>query len=295
MTGTRIIVVLGDDPRARSAVIADRLLEIGGTALVLTGHPEGIDGRLDTADDGPVEVRVDDPIARLDAYRSGAVDPDDEVLAALAVGGDSPLAAVLGWEYARRAAAVGVWDVVVVELEGGLAGVRRVAAAGELSAFVESRWPAHRRFASMAAGDRAGNRVREAHRLALLAADVADFLAGPVEVVVVGDETRRTSALAALARGAAAPAVTGDGEAGYRVECPVPGPLTAAVSVEAGGLRVELAGFRAVLPLPALLSRCVLVGSHYDTDRGSMVARFVPDPALWPPNLARSGSADRSG
>lgn len=295
MTRTRVVVVMGGDPRARSTAVADLLLDAGGTALVLTGHPGAIDARLDTADDGPVEVRVDDPMARLDAYRSGAKDPDDEVLAALAVGSDTPLAAVLGWEYARRAAAVGFWDVVVVELDGDLAAVRRIAAAGELAAFVESRWPAHQRFASMAAGDRAGNRMREAHRLSLLAGDVADFLAGPVEVVVVGDEPRRTSALAALARGVAEPTVTEDGDGGYRVEYPVPGTPTSAASVEGEGLRVELDGFRAVLPLPALLSRCGLVDSHFDPDQGSIVARFVPDPSLWPPNLVPSGFADRSG
>lgn len=295
MTGTRVVVVMGGDPTARSAAIADRLLHAGGTALVLTGHPGSIDARLDTTDDGPVEVRVDDPIARLEAYRSGAEDPDDEVLAALAVGSDTPLAAVLGWEYARRAAAAGFWDVVVVDLDGDVTGVRRIAAAGELSAFVESRWPAHQRFASMAAGDRAGNRLREAHRLSLLAAGVAEFLAGPIEVVVVGDEPHRTTALAALARGAATPTVTEDGDGGYRVEYPVPAPLTAPASVEAGGFRVELDGFRAVLPLPALLTRCVLVDSYSDAGRGSVVALFVPDPALWPPNLVPSGFADRSG
>ena len=295
MTGSRVLVVMGGAPEARSAAVADRLLDAGGTALVLTGHPGTVDARLDTADDGPVEVRVDDPLARLGAYRSGAEDPDDEVLAALAVGSDAPLAAVLGWEYARRAAAAAVWDVVVVELDGDLAAARRLAAAGELAAFVESRWPAHVRFAAMAAGDRAGNRVREAHRLALLAAGVAEFLAGPVEVVVVGDERSRTSALAALARGVAAPTVTEDGDGGYRVEYPVPGPPTSPASVEVGGFRVELDGFRAVLPLPALLTRCVLVDSHFDADRGSVVARFVPDPSLWPPNLVPSGFADRAG
>src|SRR5699024_8017203 len=137
--------------------------------------------RLDAGDVGPVEVRPDVPAARLSSFVDGA---GDEVLAALALGGDGVLASVLGWEYARRAAAAQAWDLVVVELDGDLAGVRRIAAAGELAAFVESRWPAHVRFASMAAGDRADARLREAHRLSQLASDVSAFLAGMVEVVV---------------------------------------------------------------------------------------------------------------
>ena len=202
MNHTRVVVVLGGDPAERAGVTGGLLADPGRTALVLTGHPDAVDPRLDTSDEGPVEVRADDPTARLEAYRSGAADPDDDVLAALSAGGDTPLAAVLGWEYARRAAASGYWDVVVVELDGDLAAVRRIAAAGELAAFVESRWPANVRFASMAAGARADARVREAHRLALLAGDVAGFLAGPLEVIVVGRAPERTAAMAALARSA---------------------------------------------------------------------------------------------
>jgi hypothetical protein len=276
-------------------VTAGLLLGTDGTALILTGDTAAVDPRLDISEDGPVEVRADDPVARLEAYRSGAEDPGDVVLAALASGSDAPLAAVLGWEYARRAAAAGVWDTVVVELDGDLAGVRRIAAAGELAAFVETHWPAHVRFASMAAGERADTRVREAHRLALLAGDVSAFLAGPVEVVVAGDSPARTAALAALARGAVAPSVSEDGRGGYRLECPVPAVPASPPSVEGDMLRLEHDGFRAALRLPALLSRCVLVESGFDTATGSVVARFVPDPDLWPPNLVPAGSADRSG
>lgn len=294
MTARRVVVVLGGDIGDRAAATADLLLEDGGTALVLTGHPGAVDPRLDTSDDGPVEVRADDPAARLEAYRSGAADPDDDVLAALTTGSDAPLAAVLGWEYARRAAASGVWDVVVVELDGDLAAVRRIAATGELAAFVESRWPAHVRFASMAAGDRADLRMREAHRLSLLAADVSDFLAGPVEPLVVGASPGRTATLAALARGAVAPTVTPDGDGGFRAVLDVPDPPTAPIVVEGDRLRLELDGFRASLRLPPLLARCVLVDSSHD-GAGAVVARFVPDPALWPAHLVPAGSADRSG
>ncbi|MBB0991453.1 hypothetical protein G6009_08280, partial [Dietzia sp. SLG510A3-30A2] len=102
MSRTRVVVVLGGDPEDRAGVTADLLADPGCTALILTGHPDAVDPRLDVSEDGPVEVRVDDPTARLETYRSGAADPDDDVLAALAAGGDAPLAAVLGWEYARR-------------------------------------------------------------------------------------------------------------------------------------------------------------------------------------------------
>ncbi|MBB1034727.1 hypothetical protein G6031_10030 [Dietzia sp. CQ4] len=295
MTGARVAIVMGGDPPARSEVTAQFLLDAGGTALILTGDPGAVDPRLDTTDEGPVEVRVDDATARLESYRSGAVDPDDDVLAALAAGGDAPLAAVLGWEYARRAAAAGVWDVVVVELDGDLAAVRRIAAAGELTAFVESRWPAHVRFASMAAGDRADARTREAHRLSLLAAEVSTFLAGPVEVMVAGSAPGRTAALAELARGAVTPSVSPDGSGGYRVECPVPDRPTTPPSVEGDELRLDLDGVRTVVRLPALLSRCTLVTTHFDPEARTVVASFVPDPELWPPNLVPSGFADRSG
>lgn len=297
MTFARVVLVMGGDAPARSEATAELLLVSGGTALVLTGNPAAVDPRLDTSDTGPVEVRVDDPTARLEAYRSGAADPDDDVLAALAAGGESPLAAVLGWEYARRAAAAGAWDVVVVELDGDLTAVRRVAAAGELAAFVESRWPAHVRFASMAAGDRADPRIREAHRLSLLAEGVSRFLAGPVEVIAVGSGADRNAALAALARGVVRPTVTADGEGGYRVECRVPVPVgpAPAPTVDDVGLRLEHDGFRAVLPLPAVLSRCVLVESCFDTDLGRVVATFVPDPCLWPPNLVPAGSETGAG
>lgn len=295
MSSTRVVVVLGGDLPDRSALTADLVLDHGGTALVLTGYPDAVDGRLDTSDDGPVEVRADDPRSRLESYRSGAIDPEDDVLAALAAGGDGPLAGVLGWEYARRATAATAWDVVVVELDGDLAAVRRIAAAGELSTFVETRWPAHIRFASMAAGDRADTRIREAHRMSRLAADVSEFLAGPVEVAVAGATPERTAALADLARGAAAPRVSEDGRGGFRVELSVPDRPTAPVAVEGGLLRLDIHGVRAMLPLPALLSRCVLVDSTFDERAGAVVAEFVPDPDLWPPNLVPAGSANRPG
>ncbi|MEX6465156.1 hypothetical protein AB6N35_12590 [Dietzia cinnamea] len=292
MNHTRVVVVLGGDPAERAGVTGGLLAESGRTALVLTGHPDAVDPRLDTSDEGPVEVRADDPTARLEAYRSGAADPDDDVLAALSAGGDTPLAAVLGWEYARRAAASGYWDVVVVELDGDLAAVRRIAAAGELAAFVESQWPANVRFASMAAGARADARVREAHRLALLAGDVAGFLSGPLEVIVVGRAPERTAAMAALARGAVRPEVAPDGDGGYRVEYPVPTAPSTPASVEGDRLRLEHDGFRAVLGLPPLLTRCVLVDSTFDAGAGRVRLRFLPDPDLWPQNLVPTGSAD---
>ncbi|MCT2274556.1 hypothetical protein [Dietzia cinnamea] len=295
MNHTRVVVVLGGDPAERAGVTGELLAESGRTALVLTGHPDAVDPRLDTSDEGPVEVRADDPTARLEAFRSGAADPDDEVLAALSAGGDTPLAAVLGWEYARRAAASGYWDVVVVELDGDLAAVRRIAAAGELAAFVESRWPANVRFASMAAGARADARVREAHRLALLAGDVAGFLAGPLEVIVVGRAPERTAAMAALARGAVRPEVVPDGAGGYRVEYAVPNAPSAPASVQGDRLRLEHDGFRAVLGLPPLLTRCVLVDSTFDAGAGRVRLRFLPDPDLWPQNLVPTGSADTAG
>lgn len=295
MSSTRVVVVLGGDLPDRSAATADLVVDHGGTALVLTGHPGAVAGRLDTSEDGPVEVRPDAPRSRLESYRSGAVDPDDDVLAALAAGGDGPLSAMLGWEYARRAAESAAWDLVVVELDGDLAGVRRLAAAGELSAFIETRWPTHVRFASMAAGDRADTRLREAHRLSRLAADVSEFLAGPIEVVVAGATPARTAELAHLARGAVVPRVSEDGRGGFRAEVPVPDPPAVPATIDGDRLRIEFDGVRALLPLPALLSRCVLVDSTHDERAGAVVAEFVPDPDLWPSNLVPAGFADGSG
>lgn len=295
MSGTRVVVVLGGDLPTRSSRIAELILGHGGTALLLTGYPGAVDRRLDTGDDGPVEVRADDPAARLGSYVSGAPDPDDDVLAALAAGGDGPLSAVLGWEYARRAAAAGAWDLVVVELDGDLAGVRRIAAPGALATFVEQRWPEHVRFASMAAGDRADARTREAHRQALLAADVADFLADEVEVVVAGETPDRTASLVDFVRGTVTPRVTEDGRGGFRAEFEVPDPPTRPVSVAGDRLRIEFDGAGTSLRLPAMLSRCVLVGSTFDATAGVVVAEFVPDPDLWPSNLVPAGSTERSG
>ena len=295
MKETRVVVVMGADPAQRAVRTADLLTGTGGTALLLTGHPDAVDPRLDTGESGRVEVRADDPTARLEAFRSGAVDPDDDVLAALSAGADTPLSAVLGWEYARRAAAAGYWDVVVVELDGDLAAVRRLAAAGQLAAFVESRWPAHVRYASMAAGDLADVRVREAHRLALLADDVADFLAGPLRVVVAGGAPERTTAMAELARGAVTPDIETDDAGTYLVTYPSPTMPSAAATVDGAMLRLDHDGFEAVLPLPSLLARCVLTDSDYDAAAGRVILRFVPDPDLWPPNLVPSGFAGRAG
>lgn len=294
MNGPRVVIVLGGDHQDRSSVIADLLLEHGGTALILTGSPESIDSRLDTSESGPVELRVDDPVALLEAYRSGAVDPDDEVLAALSAGSDGPLAASLGWEYARRAAASGAWDVVVVELDGALPGVRRIAAAGELAAFVETRWPSHVRFASMAAGDRADTRLQEAHRLWQLMYDVAGFLSHEVEVIVAGASPDRTVSMANLARGGVIPTVSEDGHGGFRVELAVPGPPRTPPTIEGGRLRLEFGVMTSTVALPALLARCVLVDSSYDAAAGAVVAEFVPDLQLWPSNLVPAGFADRS-
>lgn len=295
MKDTRVVVVMGGDPTDRAERTADVISGTGGTALVLTGHPDAVDSRLDSTEGGTVEVRADDPVARLDAYRSGAADPHDDLLAALAAGGDSPLSAVLGWEYARRATAARYWDVVVVELDGDLAAVRRLASAGELASFVESRWPAHVRFASMAAGDLADVRVREAHRLALLADDVASFLAGPVEVTVAGRAPERTAAMAELARGGVRPQIEADTDGSYVVAYPSPTMPSGPAAVDGDMLTLDHDGFRAVLPLPALLSRCVLIGSGYDDATGRVVVRFEPDPDLWPPNLVPSGFVGRAG
>lgn len=60
-------------------------------------------------------------------------------------------------------------------------------------------------------------------------------------------------------------------------------------------LRLEHDGFRAVLPLPPLLARCILSDSNYDGGSRRVVLRFVPDPDLWPPNLVPSGFAGRAG
>lgn len=295
MKATRVVVVMGADPAQRAALTADLVAGTGDTVLLLTGHPDAVDPRLDTGETGSVEVRADDPAARLESYRSGAVDPDDDVLAALSAGADAPLSAVLGWEYARRAAAAGYWDVVIVELDGDLAAARRLAAAGELAAFVENRWPAHVRFASMAAGEHADVRVREAHRLALLAEDVARFLSGPLDVVVAGGAPERATAMAALARGAVVPDIETDGAGTYLVTYPSPAMPTTPATVDGAMLRLDHDGFRAMLPLPSLLARCVLTDSDYDPAEGRVVLRFVPDPDLWPPNLVPSGFAGRAG
>lgn len=294
MNGTRVVIALGGDHQDRASTIADLVLEHGGTALILTGSPEGVDGRLDTSESGPVELRVDDPVALVEAYRAGAVDPDDEVLAALSAGSDGPLAAALGWEYARRAAASEAWDMVVVELDGALPGVRRIAAPGGLAAFVESRWPSHVRFASMAAGDRADARMQEAHRLWQLTHDVAGFLARGVEVVVVGTSPDRTASMAHLARGGVTPTVKEDGHGGFRVELTVPGPPRTPPTIEGDRLRLEFGVVTSTVTLPALLSRCVLVDSSYDAEAGAVVAEFIPNPHLWPSNLVPAGFADRA-
>lgn len=295
MKDTHVVVVLGGDPTRRAELTADVITRTAGSALVLTGHPDAVDPRLDTTDVGAVEVRADDPVARTQAYLSGAVDPGDDVLAALSAGSDTPLSAVLGWEYTRRAAASGYWDVVVVELDGDLAAVRRLAAAGELTAFVDSRWPAHVRFASMAAGDMADPRVREAHRLSLLAADVTEFLSGPLEVVVAGEAPERTEAMAELARGAVTPDIELDDSGEYLVAYPAPTMPTGTGTVDGNLLRLDHDGFRAVLRLPSVLARCTLEDSHYDSDTRSVVLRFVPDPDLWPSHLVPSGSTRHAG
>lgn len=294
MKDTRVVVVMGGDPTDRAEQTADIISGDGGTALILTGHPGAVDSRLSTPTGCVVEVRADDPVARLEAFRSGAADPDDDVLAALSVGADTPLSAVLGWEYARRAAASRYWDMVIVELDGDLAAVRRIASAGELTAFVESRWPAHVRFASMAAGDHADVRVREAHRVALVAADVAAFLSGPVEVVVAGGRPELTAAMAELARGAVTPEIVAENGT-YLVTYPAPTRPASTATVNGEMLQLEHDGFRAVLPLPALLVRCVLTDVDYDDDAESVVLRFTPDPDLWPSNLVPTGAAGRAG
>lgn len=294
MKDTRVVVVMGGDPTDRAEQTADIISRDGGTALILTGHPGAVDSRLSTPGGYDVEVRADDPVARLEAFRSGAADPDDDVLAALSVGADTPLSAVLGWEYARRAAASRYWDMVIVELDGDLAAVRRIASAGELTAFVESRWPAHVRFASMAAGDHADVRVREAHRVALVAADVAAFLSGPVEVVVAGGRPELTAAMAELARGAVTPEIVAENGT-YLVTFPAPTRPASTATVNGEMLQLEHDGFRAVLSLPALLVRCVLTDVDYDEDAESVVLRFTPDPDLWPSNLVPTGAAGRAG
>ena len=112
MKETRVVVVMGGDPAQRAVRTADLLTGTGETALLLTGHPDAVDPRLDTGESGCVEVRADDPTARLEAYRSGAVDPDDDVLAALSAGADTPCPR--SWDGSTRAGplrpATGTWS-----------------------------------------------------------------------------------------------------------------------------------------------------------------------------------------
>ena len=64
MTQTLVVVILGGDPAQRAATTAN-LLSDGRTALVLTSHPNAVDPRLATGDQGSVEIRPEDPISRL--------------------------------------------------------------------------------------------------------------------------------------------------------------------------------------------------------------------------------------
>lgn len=292
----RVVVVLGGDRSDRSTVLADVVLTAPGRTLVLTCGHGALDPRLDTADAGGVEVRRLDPGALVRDYVGGADDPQDEVLAALAVGPDAPLARTLVWEYVRRAAASAFWGTVVVDLDGADAAPRVLAAPGRLLAFVDRRWPPHRRFAAMAAGERAETRIRMAHRLADLCSGVRDLLAG-VELVAAGADPHHVMALAELARGAVETVLTGDPRAGYVLEVPVPAPVDEAPRLEDEQLVLVVEALEVAVTLPPVLRRCLLVGSdHLPDDRGGrMRVHFRPDPRQWPPHLAPAGAVDDDG
>jgi len=301
----RVVVVLGGDTRQRAAATA-ALLSVshpaggGGRALLLTPAPAAVDPALDTGEDGAVEVRHDDPSGRVASFLAGdevpcGPDGPDEWLAALATGGDSPLAATLCLEYARRAAGAGWWDTVVVELDGEAAALRRLAAPTELAALVERRWPAHRRYASMAAGERAEPRVRAAHLVAGLAADVAGFLRG-VGVHAVGPDAAALGELASLVVGRSTGTVEGDPGSGYSFALSLPSAPVGPVRVADERLRVPLEPLELALALPALLLRCVPGDATFGgVDPGRLVVRFDPDPELWPPSLVPDRAAPASG
>ena len=290
----RAVVVLGGDRADRSRAVAE--LVQGATSrrgrtepdrvLVLTcGHDE-LDPRTGTSADGRVELRRLEPTRLVGAYLAGASDPQDEVLAALATGTDAPLARTLLLEYARRAVASAFWATVVIDLDGGETAPRVLAAPDRLLAFVDRLWPAHRRFAAMAAGDRAEMRIRVAHQLAELSTGVRDFLAG-VELVGAGEHPGRMTALAELARGGAPAALSGDHRDGYVLEVAVPVPLADEPHVEGQHLVLIVEALEVRVELPAVLRRCLLVDTECPTVAGETLVRahFRPDPEQWPPHL----------
>ena len=296
MSASRTVLVVGGSPAARSRRVGDLIDGCGGTALVLTADPVGLDPRLDAGDDGPVEVRYDDPAARVASFLSGAVAPEDPVLGALAVGTDAPLAATLGFEYARRACEAAAWDLVVLEIDGDLSALRRFAAPGALAAFVEEHWPANVRFASIAAGERAEPLLRDAQRIAETATAVGAWLAtGPDVVAAEPEEAAGLCELIDLARGALVPALEGDPATGYRLRIPLATEPGGPVRVEGGRALVPLAGVDVSLALPAVLRRCVLSGSRHEAGSGVLVAEFRADENLWPPDLVRPVDASTAG
>lgn len=291
----RLVLLIGGDPSARARLVRKRLSGVTTPALLLTATPEMVD-QWEAGTDTLVEVRADSPADNVDAWRAGALDPEDPVHAALAVGADSPLSALVGWEYVRRALEARFWSTVVVDLDGTYTAARRAAAVGELDRFVESHWPENQRFAAMAAGDGAEPRLREAHRIAITIAAVETMLAGPAEIIVATDdpgEVRRRTALLNLARGATEVEISGSGRAGFSARLAVPSMPESEPRVRGRRLHTEVEGVPVSVRLPAVLSRCELTDVGQDGEYLTM--EFLPDRELWSPRLIEAVDRKQSG
>lgn len=282
----RLVLVVGGDPVARARSVADRVSGMTTPALVLTATPEVLAAGWTDGTQPLVEVRAQSPLDNVAAWRAGAADPEDPVHSALAVGADSPLAVLAGWEYVRRACSSRFWSTVVVDLDGTYAAARRAAVVAELGDFVERNWPENQRFSAMAAGDSAEPRLREAHRISMTVAEVEEMLSGPAEVIVANDdegERDRIAALVDLARGAVDVDVAGTAGSGFTARFAVPATPDAEVRIRGRRLHTEVEGVPVSVRLPAVLARCRLDSAL--RDGGDLLVEFSVDPELWPGHL----------
>lgn len=164
----RCVAVIGGAREDRAKAVAELLGEIGpeGSALLLTSSASHFRRALGASAETIVEFRDDDQEAHARAFAARLRSDFSRGPGLLLLDRNSSVAEAIGWEYLRRAAESGAWDLVVRELDGTTSALGRLEAPRRGAELVESLWPRNTRYAALAAGEHIDPVVLDAHEIA---------------------------------------------------------------------------------------------------------------------------------
>jgi len=305
LSGSRCVAVIGADRGDRAKLVAELLGETGpdSSALLLTASPKFFSGALGIDGSERLEIREDSQESHARAFAARLHDDGSRGPALLLRDRTSSLSESLGWEYFRRAAESGAWDLVIRELDGTTAALGRLEAPRRAAEIVELMWPRNVRFAALAAGENIDPVLLDAHEIGATLDVLDDWLtakggATPLSVSVAGDgeDAAAAAAMAALlgahtldmeAQGPPIRVESVDSLPTYRLDVSVPAEPDAAPAVIDGKLVLDFSGIRVPLDVGSVLARCLVHAAEFEPGhgRGTLSVVFVADRAQWPESM----------